>query len=217
MTLRAKLLASTALLGIAGLLPVQARAGLLGAGATVQAAFYNGQFAGPSGLIPDGGSTSNPTSLAAAVNFTNNVSQVDIHVGDTQITLTNTASGAFCVLATPGTACVDEIDGFDFKFTGENILGVLVDPASASAFLPVSGSFQGNTHLGAHLLSDNEIQVDLTGDSPSVNDHLILDLQFTEQPPPPPPPPTSAPEPATMAVIGSAVAGLFAARRRRKR
>ena len=70
------------------------------------------------------------------------------------------------------------IDGFDIKFTGENILGVSVDPASASGFLPVTGTFQGNTHLGLQLLSNNEIQVDVTGDLPLLGDRLILDLSF---------------------------------------
>jgi hypothetical protein len=102
-----------------------------------------------------------------------------IHVGNTQITITNELSGfPFCFANTPGTACVDVIDGFDFKFTGENILGVSVDPASASGFLPVTGTFQGNTHLGLQLLSNNEIQVDVTGDLPLLGDKLILDLSF---------------------------------------
>jgi hypothetical protein len=62
--------------------------------------------------------------------------------------------------------------------TGVSILGVSVDPASAAAFLPVSGMFQGNTHLGLQLLSNNEIRVDVTGDLPLLNDQLILDLRF---------------------------------------
>lgn len=81
-----------------------------------------------------------------------------IAVQDTQIVITNLLSNAlFCFLDTPGTACVDMIDGFDFQFTGEDILGVSVDPASAPDFLPVSGTFQGNTHLGLQLISSNEI------------------------------------------------------------
>jgi LPXTG-motif cell wall-anchored protein len=55
---------------------------------------------------------------------------------------------------------------------------VSVDPASASGFLPVTGTFQGNTHLGLQLLSNNEIQVDVTGDLPLLGDKLILDLSF---------------------------------------
>ena len=138
--------------------------------------------------------------------------QTDIHVGDTQIILTNQASGApFCFANTPGTACVDQINGFDFKFTGENILGVSADRASAAAFLPVTGTFQGNTHLGLQLLSPNEIWIDVTGDLPLLNDQLILDLAFT------PPPPPAAPEPGTLALLGSALAGMVVVRRQRKR
>ena len=57
-----------------------------------------------------------------------------IHVGNTQIMITNQlVNQPFCFANTPGTACVDVIDGFDFKFTGENILGVSVDASSAAA------------------------------------------------------------------------------------
>jgi hypothetical protein len=84
----------------------------------------------------------------------------------------------FCVANTPGTACVDQIDGFNFKFTGENILGVSAGISSAADFLPVSGTFQGHTHLGLQLLSNNEIRVDVTGDAPLLNDQLVLNLSF---------------------------------------
>ena len=178
MMFRSGLLATTTMLGLASLIPSQAHADLIGTGKTVQAFYYQGVFNNPAGLIPDGAATSDPIELTMPVDFTNNVSVTDIHVGATQIMLTNETSGPYCVANTPGTACVDVINGFDFKFTGENILGVSVDPASAAAFLPVSGMFQGNTHLGLQLISNNEIQVDVTGDLPLPNDQLILDLRF---------------------------------------
>jgi hypothetical protein len=188
MMFRSGLLATTTMLGLASLIPSQAHADLIGTGKTVQAFYYQGVFNNPAGLIPDGAATSDPieltmpvdftNKLTMPVDFTNNVSVTDIHVGATQIMLTNETSGPYCVANTPGTACVDVINGFDFKFTGENILGVSVDPASAAAFLPVSGMFQGNTHLGLQLISNNEIQVDVTGDLPLPNDQLILDLRF---------------------------------------
>ena len=144
----------------------------------------------------------------------NNVSEVNINVGNTQIVMTNTASGApFCFANTPGTACVDVIDGFDFKFTGENILGVSVDPSSAPDFQPVTGTFQGNTHLGLELLNNNEIQVDVTGDLPLVNDKLILDLSFTNTTPPSP---TPLPAALPLFATGLGALGLFGWRRKRK-
>jgi hypothetical protein len=39
-----------------------------------------------------------------------------------QIIITNPVRFPFCFANTPGTACVDVIDGFDFKFTGETSL-----------------------------------------------------------------------------------------------
>jgi hypothetical protein len=113
-------------------------------------------------------------------------------------------------LNTVGTACVDVFNGFDFKFTGENILGVSLDPSSAPAFRPVTGTFQGNTHLGAQLLGNNEIEVDVTGDLPNLNDQLVLDLTFTTSPPPPP-----VPEAGTVALLGSGLVGLIVSRRRK--
>jgi hypothetical protein len=168
------------LLSIAVLIPGQAHAGLIGPGTTVQAFYYNGVFASPEGQINAATGTSDPASLTSPVDFLQGAaSGSTIRVGDTQIAITNVLSGVpFCFANTPGTACVDVIDGFDFKFTGENILGVSVDPSSAADFQPVTGTFQGNTHLGLELLSNNEIQVDVTGDLPLLNDRLVLDLSF---------------------------------------
>ena len=87
-------------------------------------------------------------------------------------------------------------------------MGVCVDPSSGPAFQPVSGTFQGNAHLGLQLLSKNEILLDLTGDLPLLNDQLVLDLSFASVTNPPP---TDAPEPATLA-LGLALVALGASR-----
>jgi hypothetical protein len=66
---RSKLLAAAMLLGLAGLVAHQAHAGLLGAGNTVQAFYYNGTFASPEGEDTGSPLTSDPASLAAPVNY----------------------------------------------------------------------------------------------------------------------------------------------------
>jgi hypothetical protein len=218
MTFRTRLLASTTLLGLAGLLPGQAEAGLIGSGRTVSAFYLNGFLPVPAHL-PFPLSDFDPTSLSSPVTYNSSAEEAtsgsDVTVGDTQIIITNLISLPFCFSGAAGSACTDEINGFDFKFTGENITGVSVNGATPAAFQPVTGTFGTITHLGLQLLSNNEIRVDVTGDGPAVGAQLILDLTF-DVPPPPPPAPNDVPEPVTIGVLGSALAGLAAVRRRRK-
>jgi hypothetical protein len=105
MTYREKLvLALGATLGLASLVPQQAEAGLLGAGRTVQAFYYNGVFASPEGEDNAATVTSLPASLAVPVDYLQGAADGStIHVGDVQIVITNLLSGApFCVANTPG-------------------------------------------------------------------------------------------------------------------
>jgi hypothetical protein len=192
--------------GLLGLASHQAQAGLLGPGTTVQAFFLNGPGSFQ-GLIPAGGATSDPTSLVAPVNYPDqNSNGLAVAIDNTQIVITNLVSGVpFCSTNTIGAACTNVINGFDFKFTGEDILGVSLNLSSAPGFRPVTGTFQGNTHLGAQLLGNNEIEVDVTGDLPNLNDQLVLDLIFSTSSP--------IPEPGTVALLGSALVGLIVSRR----
>jgi hypothetical protein len=138
-----------------------------------------------------------------------------IIVSDTQIKIHNFPAFPFCFDGvSTGAACTDAIDGFEFKFTGENILGATVNAASAPGFIPATFG----SHVGLDLINNNDLLIDLTGVSPGADTDLIIDLSFTASPPPPPPPPppvNSTPEPASLALFGSAVGGIAAVRRRR--
>jgi hypothetical protein len=216
------LLASGAVLGLAGLLPHPADAGLLGAGRTVQVFYKSDGLPSPEGEIAVGASTSDPASLAASVSYLQGANDgVTIAITDTEIIITNQLSSAspFCGttgIVGIGTTCPDAFDGFDFKFTGESILGVSAAGSSAPGFLPVTGLFpSGKTHNGLQLLSDNEILLDVTGDAPNVSDQLILDLTFPNSTPPTSTPTSELPEPGSLATLGPALAGILAVRRRK--
>jgi hypothetical protein len=196
-----------------GLTASPARAGLLNASATVVVSYYNGTFSNRIDVLETFPISFTPTSLATPVMHENDMFGLAVLVGDKQIRLTNLLSGVpFCLANVVGQACTDAFNGVDFLFTGEDIAGVTVNPASGPAFLPVQGVFQGNSHLGLQLVSNNEIRVDLTGDLPLAQDPLILDLSFTSVTPP-----ATVPEPATMAVLASAFAALTTVRRKSKR
>ncbi len=185
---------------------------MFGAGNTVQMFYLNGPTS--TGLIPQGGSTADATPLTAAVTYPDNQGfGFTSTVFDTQIVITNLVASPFCsVSGNVGTACGDTINGFRFLFTGENITSVTVDPATAPAFLPVTGTFQSNTHLGLQLIGPNEILIDVTGDNPNVNDQLILDVIAGS-------PTTSAtPLPAALPLFASGLGalGLLGWRKKRK-
>jgi hypothetical protein len=183
---------------------------LLGADKTVQSFYLAGGSS--TGLIPAGGSTSDPASLLAPVTFPDNQSfGFASTVFDTQIVITNLVPLSFCVDGSVGAACGDTINGFRYRFTGENITSVTVDLASAPGFLPVTGTFQGNTHLGLQLISPNEILIDVTGADPNVNDQLILDVTVEL------PIASSTPLPAALPLFAAGLGGLGLLGWRRKR
>ena len=210
MTFRSRFLVSTVILGFAGLAAHPALAGLLNTGATVLTNYY------PGTNTPGAAENENTETFGspAAVSLANPVNYVQgpddgstIVVGDTTITITNLLAFTFCNDgSSAGSACTDQIDGFNFQFTGENILGATIDPASSAGFTPAT--FGSHTGL---VFDTNDLLIDLTGANPAVGGTLTIDLTFTSTQPPPP-----VPEPASLGLFGVALGGIVATRRRRK-
>ena len=134
------------------------------------------------------------------------LTETTIGVDDTQITITNNAPSGipFCLVAAP---CNDTFAGFGFTFTGVDITGVSVDPASAAGFRPNTTA----PHMGLQLLSPTDILVDVTGEAPNTGDELILDVTTGTTPPP------SVPEPRSLALLVSGLIGLLVVKRRAKK
>jgi hypothetical protein len=151
----------------------------------------------PSPPNPPGSSQNSPPPNIPVDFLQGAISGVTISVGDTSIVITNLLAGVpFCSGASP---CTDIFTGFQFLFSsGVDIANVSVDPASAPSFLPNSQA----PHMGLQLLSPTDILVDVTGDTPNVNDQLILDLTFPGSVTP------GVPEPATWAMMLLGFAGL---------
>jgi PEP-CTERM motif len=196
---------STALLILAS---VSAQAGLIGDGTnTVSATSFFAAASAPAPPFPNtidylnsmGVITDTPPPTIPVVYVEDIVTLTTIAVGDTQITITNNAPSG-----SPFTA----FSGFGFSFSsGVDITGVSVDPASAPDFLPNDTS----PHMGLQLLSPTDILVDVSGDAPNLNDELILDVTTGGTPPP------SVPEPASLALLGVGLTGMWAAGARARR
>jgi hypothetical protein len=125
---------------------------------------------------------------------------VSITISATQIVFKNFIPAEFCDTAGQH-PCKDAFNGFEFQFSsGVDIAGATLDPASASDFLP--------TGSGINLASSTDLLVDVAGDTPAVNDQLVLDLTFA---------PVSTPEPMSLAILAPGFAALGLMRRRRSR
>lgn len=201
-----------AALGLAG----PARAGLIGAGRTVQVLYYNGSTASANTENESTLGGPGPVSIASAgANFLSGaISGSTVQVTNTQIIITDTAAAGtpYCSNgAFSGTGCTDQISGFALMFAGENITGVSVNAAgSATSMTPVTGTAPPYSfaHSGLQLINANQILIDLTGALPAGTLTLTLDVTTLS--------PTTTPEPASAALLGVGLLGLAVASRRRR-
>ncbi len=172
----ARILATAAVLALSqASLPAQA--GLVGNGTnTVSVELFLGAAPFPPAPAPPypntidyvnsmGMTTNTPPPTIPVTYLEDALTETTIGVDDTQITITNNAPSGipFCLVAAP---CNDTFAGFGFTFTGVDITGVSVDPASAAGFLPNTTA----PHMGLQLLSPTDILVDVTGDAPNTGD-----------------------------------------------